>query len=109
MTLVELIALLRDTGYPVAFSHFKKTPNTPIPDPPFITYVTPTDNTFHADNKTYKREIGVDIELYTDIKDLTAEKKIEDLLDDNDIPWTATQIYIESEQLFQKIYEIGVI
>jgi len=105
MTLVELVQILRATGYPVAFSHFEGAP----PSIPFITYTTPSDDTFHADNKTFSRTINVDIELYTRIKDLAAEKKIEDLLDANEIPWTPYQTYIESEKLHQKIYEIGVI
>lgn len=104
MTLIELVALLNTTGYPVAYSHF----NEPQ-DPPYIAYTTPVDNTFHADDKTYSVEIGVDIELYTDKKDLAAEIAVENLLNANNIPWTATQTYIESEKLFQKTYEIGVI
>ncbi len=105
MTLIELVQLLRATGYPVAFSHFNEGP----PSIPFITYLTPEDDTFHADNKTYTKIINADIELYTDKKDLAAEQTIESLLNENEIPWVAYQTYIESERLHQKTYEIGVI
>ncbi|MGN8648316.1 hypothetical protein ACTNEO_19930 [Gracilibacillus sp. HCP3S3_G5_1] len=104
MTLMKLIDLLEATGYPVAFSHFKDTPSIP-----YITYTTPDTENFHADNKTYQKVTSVDIELYTDKKDLVAEKAIENLLDEHEIAWESTQRYIESEDLFQKIYEIGVV
>lgn len=105
MTLIELVQLLRATGYPVAFSHFNDGP----PSIPFITYLTPEDSAFHADNKNYVKVTNADIELYTDKKDLEAEQKLESLLSERDIPWVAYQTYIESERLHQKTYEIGVI
>lgn len=104
MTLIELVKLLKATGYPVAFSHFKQTPSVP-----FITYTTPDTDNFHADNMTYVKIINADIELYTNKKDLEAEQRIEALLEAAEIPWDAYQTYIESEKLFQKVYEIGVI
>lgn len=104
MTLIELVNLFKATGYPVAFSHFNGTPSVP-----FITYTTPDTDNFLADNMAYVKIINVDIELYTNKKDLEAEQRIEALLDAAEIPWDAYQTYIDSEKLFQKVYEIGVI
>lgn len=105
MTLVELKTILDATGYPVAYSHFKESP----PSIPFITYLEFDSNNFHADNRTFKKVKNINVELYTDKKDLQAEATLETLLDSNDIPYETNETYIESEQLFQKIYEIGVI
>lgn len=105
MTLAELVTILRATGYPLAYSHFKIEP----PSIPFITYTTPNDDAFHADNINYVTITNADIELYTDKKDVQAEQTLESLFKEHEIPWTAYQSYIESEQLFQKTYEIGVI
>lgn len=109
MTLAELNTILKATGYPVAYSHFTGTTTNPIPDPPYITYLVAYSPNFIADNRTYKKIDAVQIELYTTKKDLAAEKKLEDLLDANDVPYNSDETFIESEGLFQKIYEVRLI
>jgi hypothetical protein len=59
-----------------------------------------------ADNVVLQRGDNVQIELYTNIKDLAAESLIEGILNDAELPWASTETYIDSEQLFQKIYEV---
>lgn len=105
MTLPELVTILKATGYPVAYSHFFST----TPSVPFITYVESDSSNLHADNRTYKKVRNINIELYTDKKDLVAEGNLEDLLDAHDLPYETYETYIESEQLFQKVYSLGVI
>ena len=39
-------------------------------------------------------------------KEPTTEKLIEDLFDEHDIYWEKTETYIESEDLYQVLYEI---
>jgi hypothetical protein len=104
MTLVELKQILDTTGYPVAYSHFNS-----LVDAPFITYLDAFSNNYFADNKVHTKVKNVQVELYTNYKDLTAESTLEDILDANEIPYETTETFIKSEQLFQKIYEIGVI
>ena len=104
MTIAELFALLKSTGYPVSFSHFKNQ----TPSIPYIIYTTPSDSISHADNTNYFKMIDVDIELYTDKKDLQAEETIENLLDENGITYTPYQVFIESEGLHMKTYEIRI-
>jgi len=109
MTLIELSTMLEATGYPVAYSHFTATTDNPTPAPPYITYLDPYSSNFIADNKVYHKGENIQIELYITKKDLIAEKKLEDLLDANEIPYESIKEWIDSEKLFQKIYEIGVI
>ena len=109
MTLSELKQILDATGFPVAYYEHKVTDTHPAPDPPFITYLELDSSNFFADNKTYKQIRNVNIELYTDKKDLAAEKILEDLLDANDIPYETEEAFIQSQNLFQRIYQIGVI
>ena len=106
MTLGELNTLLKATGYPVAYSHFVETNNTPIPNPPYITYLANDSSNFIADNKVYKKINNITIELYTDKKELVAEGKLESILDANEIAYQSYETYIETEKLFQKIYEV---
>jgi len=109
MTLVELVQILKSSGYPVTYSHFKETSTKPVPAPPYITYLEDPSSNMFADNKVYKPIKNIRVELYTDLKDLVAEEKIEELLNENEIPFDTDEAWIESEQLFQRIYEVGLI
>ena len=109
MTLSDIYTILKATGYPVAYSHFTGTTTTPLPTPPYITYLSAYSSNLKADNKVYKKIDNLQIELYTNKKDLIAEKKLEDLLDTNDIAYDSTEVWIDSEKLFQKIYEVRLI
>ncbi|TYR75583.1 hypothetical protein FZC79_10475 [Rossellomorea vietnamensis] len=109
MTLIELKRILDAAGYPVAYSHFTESTNRPIPDPPFIVYLSPSTSNFFADDTVLKKINDLTVELYTSYKDLSAEQALEDVLEDNEIPWEANEVWIESEKMFKKTYEIGVI
>lgn len=104
MKLVELVRLLRGLGYPLAFSHFNTQPKLP-----YIVYTTPSNDDLIADGINYHKIINVDIELYTNKKDLEAEEKVENLLTENELPYNTYQTTIENENLFQKVYEITLI
>lgn len=101
MTLPELKKLLDATGYPVAYSHFNEA--KPVP---YITYLVTYSSNLHADNKVHKKIQNVDIELYTNKKDLQAESNLETILDSNEIPYDTVEAFIDDEKLFQKIYEV---
>jgi hypothetical protein len=109
MTLEELKIILEATGLPVAYSHFTESENEPLPAPPFITYLVVYSSNFSADNKTYKEIQNVQIELYTDRKDLEKEALLQAVLNENEIPYATTESFIESELLYQKIYEVGLL
>ena len=109
MILSELNTILKDTGFPVAYSHFIGTKTTPLPSPPYITYLSAYSSNLKADNKVYKKIDNLQIELYTNKKDSIAEKKLEDLLDANEIAYDSVENWIDSENLFQKIYEVRLI
>jgi len=103
MTQAELYNLLKSTGLPVAYNHFKNPPSLP-----YIVYLFTFSNNLGADNKVYQKINNYKVELYSDKKDLVSEKLIEDLLDENEIFYDKTETYIESEKLYQVIYEIQI-
>ena len=109
MTLSELIKILEATGYPVAYSHFIATPSKSVPAPPYICILVDGSANLMADNKVYHKIDDANIELYTTKKDLVAEAKLEQALDDNEIPYESSEVFIDSEKLFQKIYETRLI
>lgn len=106
MTLEELKNILEATGFPVAYSHFVESENSPLPNTPFICYLCTYASNLSADNTTYFPMQNVQIELYTDKKDLLAESIVELVLNANEIPFATTEAFIESENMFQKIYEM---
>jgi len=49
------------------------------------------------------------VELYTANKDITSENAVEAVLVANDMPYTKTETYIDSEKLYLNLYETEVI
>jgi hypothetical protein len=103
MNLIELKIILEATGYPVAYSHFKDSP----PSIPYICYRTQGTENFFADNKIYQEVVPVDIELYTEKKDLTAESKVKAALQAKGINYEMVpEVFIDSEKLFLNTFEV---
>jgi len=96
-----IFTLLKTINLPAAYHHF-----TSPPSPPYIVYLFSYNSNFGADNKVYEAGKNFQVELYTKAKDLTSEALIEGLFDANDIYWDKTETYIESEGLYQVLYEI---
>ncbi len=96
-----LYALLKTTKLPVAYHHFVSPPS-----PPYIVYLFSYSSNLGADNKVYKEFKNFQVELYTNKKDTASEKLIEDVFGANSIYWEKTETYIDSEGLYQVLYEI---
>lgn len=108
MTLSDIYTMLKSIpGFEkkVAYRAFKK---GAAPKLPYICYLaTQTDN-FKADNQVYAVIQGVDIELYTQNKDVTSEGLIESALNANHIVWEKYEDYIEDENCYMITYEVEV-
>ena len=74
----KFLDILKSAGFPYAYDHFAE---GEAPDPPFLCYLLPGSDNFSADGKVYYRISEARVELYTDQKDLAAERKLEDALD----------------------------
>ena len=105
MTIEELAAMLQSTGIPFAYDHFAEGES---PSPPFICYLLPGSDNFAADGQVYYRINQVRIELYTDSKDMTVEGKVEKALDDAGIFYNKSEVWIESEKLYEVLYSFEV-
>jgi len=97
----EIVKILTEAGIPFAYDHFGEGES---PDPPFICYLLPRSDNFSADGRVYDKISEVDIELYTDFKDLETEQKLEDALDAQGIFYEKTEVWIESEKLYEVLY-----
>ena len=105
MTIEEFAAMLQKTGIPFAYDHFAEGES---PEPPFICYLLPGSNNFAADGKVYFRINQVRIELYTDSKDLSVERKVETVLDEAGIFYNKSEVWIQSEKLYEVLYSFEV-
>lgn len=99
-----LSELLESTGYPVAYREFKKAPSIP-----YIVYMRDNDTNISSDHKVHGKVKYYTVEFYTDKKDPTAESKVEALLETIDPDYSTNETYIQSEELYQIIYEIKII
>ncbi len=103
MTQNELYNLLKSTGLPVAYHHFDKPPSLP-----YIVYLFTYSSNFGAEDRVYQKIDNYQVELYSEEKDLAREQLIENLFDENDIYYDKSETYIESEEMYQVIYEIQI-
>jgi hypothetical protein len=97
----ELLRILKEMGIPFAYDHFAEGES---PKPPFICYLLPESDNFSADGKVYKKINEVHIELYTDVKDPALENSVETVMDSHDIFYNKTEVWIESEKLYEVLY-----
>lgn len=98
----KLIQIINEAGIPFAYDHFAE---GEAPDPPFICYLLPGSDNFAADGGTYYKINEVKLELYTDIKDLSAEQKLEAVLDKYGIFYKKSETWIDSERLYEVLYQ----
>ena len=97
----ELLTLLKQIGLPYAYDHFAP---GKAPAPPFLCYLKPETHNFAADGIVYLSVEVVHVELYTDYKNPAIEKRVETVLTDAGIFFDKTEVYIESEHLFEVLY-----
>lgn len=75
MTLKELKELLETSQMPVAFNHFKTAQKLP-----YIVYIIADNNQLAADNVVYHSDPFIQVELYTERKDMDSEATVESLI-----------------------------
>lgn len=97
----KLLEIIKAIGIPFAYDHFAEGEAV---DPPFICYLLPDSDNFAADGKVYFKANEVHIELYTDTKDLSVEQQVEAVLDEHGIYYDRSEVWIESEKLYEVLY-----
>ena len=85
MTYEQIAEMMEEMGLPFAYHH-----------------------TFSADNSMYFSFKMLDIELYTDVKNPELENQIEEVLKRHEIYYTKSEVWIESERLYEVLYETEV-
>lgn len=106
MTLKQLKEILEESRYPVAYRMFAK---QTLPTMPFIVYHETNSNHYEADNKVYQKVQEINVDLYTQTKNETAENKIETLLDNSDIIYVKYESYLQEEKAYMITYTIQIL
>lgn len=106
MTTQEVASMVASVGIPTAYYQF---PDNTGQEPPFICFYFPGDNDFKADNINYAKINRLIIELYTDSKDFALEAAVEQVLKDNELAFIRSETYIDSERMYEVIFETQVI
>lgn len=110
LTQAEFFESLESLGMPVAYGEFVDAPDNPAPSPPFITYQMSSDSDFKADNRHYYNIDNGTIELYTEKKDPSKEKLIEDKLDEIGMPYSrVAEAWIPEESMLQVIWQFQLL
>lgn len=76
---------------------------------PFLVIHTEQPDNFAADNGVYCEKWNFRIDLYSTVKNLEIEADIKKLLNDNEIYWTKTERYIDSENVWEVEFEFEVL
>ena len=105
MTYEQIHDMVEELDFPFAYHHFAEGES---PNPPFLIFLSPGENTFSADNLMYHSFKKLDIELYTDRKSPETEERVEKILFRHNIYYTKTETWIESERLYEVLYEMEV-
>lgn len=105
MTHQEVMAMLTEMDIPFAYDHFVEGES---PDPPFLVFLYPGSNHFAADGRVYFKVNRLNIELYTDKKDVELEETVEAVLDRHGLFYGKSEVWIESENLYEVLYQMEV-
>lgn len=99
---MTIYQVLRSTGLPCAYSHFK-TPQ----EPPYLVYLGSGQDVLEADNTHYWKSNRYQIEYYFTEKNETNEAAIEEVLLDNGLLYEKSEdVFIEDEGVFVIYYTV---
>lgn len=106
MTFKEVNTMLAGINVPTAYHHFAENTGQ---QPPFICFYFDGSRDQYADDSNYQKIEHLIIELYTDNKDFTLEATVESALASSGLTWTRNETYIETELMYEVIYETDVV
>ena len=105
MTHHEVMAMLTEMDILFAYDHFVEGES---PEPPFLVFLYPGSNHFAADGRVYFKVNRLNIELYTDKKDVELEETVEAVLDRHVIFYDKSEVWIKSENQYEVLYQMEV-
>ena len=105
MTYTKIHKMIKRMGLPATYHHWQP---GHVPPLPYLVYLVDEQRYFAADNVVYQKIASVRLELYSDRKNFAAEEQIERIFEEDEIVYDKYEEYIESEKLFEQVYEFEV-
>ena len=99
----DIKGILDEIGIPYAYHQFRE--GTGV-EPPFICFFYAANDDVFADNVNYQGIVNLYIELYTNEKDFSAEKKIESALKSHGLSYAKEETYVDTEMLYMQVYSM---
>ena len=96
----DVLEMMEEMGLPFAYGHFVE---GEAPEPPFAVFLYPRADNFSADGVAYFKRNELDIEVYTEL-----EEAVEAVLLKHGIFYGKSEVWIESEKLYEVLYEMEV-
>lgn len=107
MTRKEVAAVIKSIGLPFVYYAWKE---KEAPELPYICYYYPDEDFEAADNEHFAKIARLNVELYTENKDLQLEDTAEAALDTDELSIVAkSSTYLQDEQMYETLYELEVI
>lgn len=105
MTEETITRMISEMDLPYAYHHFAE---GEAPELPYLIYLYPESIEFSADGKVYAKGTVLQIELYSEIRDIPLERRIEQVLDAYEMFYHKEELFIDSERLYEVMYEMEV-
>lgn len=106
MTYKDIMDMVVESGIPYAYDHFAE---NDAPNPPYIVFMLPGRDDFLADDSHYIKVTTLTFELYTEYKDPELENRIDSVLESHGVIYYKSEVWIDSEKLYEVRYEMEVI
>lgn len=106
MTYQEVAQMIESIGLPYTYYSF---PINQAPNLPYIVFYFPNSDDFSADNLNYVLITDLNIELYSRDKNFTLEKQVEDVLKNNNIYFSKSETFINTENMYEVLYETQIV
>ena len=103
MTYDELLAILAPVGIPWAYHHWDSPP-----PPPYGVYLEGPYEPLYADDQNYLNVHTIRLEVYSSVRDTALDARVEAALTGGGLTYEADFTYLESEGLYESIFEIEV-
>ena len=99
----ELLAILAPVGIPWAYHHWDSPP-----PPPYGVYLEGGYEPLYADDRNYLNVRTIRLEVYSPVRDPALDARVEAALTAGGLTYEADFEYLESEGLYESIFEIEV-
>ena len=103
LTIKDIYTRLVDTGYQVSYGSLPEEGEIPLP---YIVYYEENSSHLYADGVVFFYKADVTIELYTHLRDMDAEKSIEESLSDQ--AWSKDPVEDMGEDVYCTTYRFNM-